>query len=135
MKSFISFEIYVRDVPATKRLLERLFGASTEYADGDFADVWIGNSRIILNALNLSEFTPPNPILKERATDHLGCGLEIVVSTNDLEGVRRQAEVERLKEITPIVAQRWGLRDFRFLLADGYYVRVTEPDEKIKNTW
>lgn len=133
MKSFISLEIYVRSVSDTVEAFKGLFEGSIEYADEGFAIVWLGPTRIILNALKLEEFNQPNPVLKEGALEHLGSGLEVVVSVDDIEKVYQVARQLNLSGVTPIQRQEWGLHDFRFLLSDGYYIRVTEPDDKVSN--
>ena len=134
MKSFISFEIYVKDVLGTASLLENLFSGEREYVDEGFGIIWLGKTRIILNLLNLEEFKQPNPILKVGALEHLGSGLEIVISVDDLVALHSKAK-ELIVDVTPIQEQPWGLKDFRMLLADGYYVRVTEPDSKVSEVW
>ena len=135
MKSFISFELYVRDVQEVTLFLENIFEAEQEYGDNNFAILWLEKTRIILNELKLDEFQPPNPILKDRALEHLGCGLEIVVTVDDLEGAFSRLTEAQAQSLTPITKQPWGLRDFRFLLSDGYYVRVTEPDAGVSKAW
>lgn len=85
--------------------------------------------------MKLSEFTSPNPVLKQGALQHLGSGSELVISVENLEEVYNKVKDSIAKEVGEIKQQEWGLRDFRFLLPDGYYIRVTEPDERVKQNW
>lgn len=134
MKTFISFELYVRRVKATANLFTSLFDATPSELDDDFAILWFGKTRMILNALNLEEFSAPNPVVKDGALAYLGAGVEVVLSVEDFNTIRERAENANLAELTEVVLRPWGLRDFRFLLEDGYYIRVTEADEAVKKS-
>jgi catechol 2,3-dioxygenase-like lactoylglutathione lyase family enzyme len=134
-KGYISLEIYVRDVSMTVNFLVEIFGFEIEYQQEDFANIWLGRTRLILNELKLPEFTSPNPVLNDGAINHLGSGSEIVISVENLEEIYDKVQNSIAKEVGQIKQQKWGLRDFRFLLPDGYYIRVTEPDERVKREW
>ncbi|TAH33476.1 hypothetical protein EYC59_05085 [Candidatus Saccharibacteria bacterium] len=135
MKIFSSFEICVRDVSRTVQLFVDIFEAQKEYEDSTFAVIWFGKSRIILNKLELSEFSAPNPILKAGATEHLGAGLEIVIAVENLSELHGKLQHADVQGLTDIVSREWGLKDFRFAISDGYYIRVTEPDAGVKEVW
>lgn len=135
MKSFISFELYVSRVQETAVFFEKHFGAKQEYGSDTFAILWLGKTRVILDQLNLEELTPANPILKEGALEHRGSGIEIVVSVEKLKRVYKSIAAENVSGLTPIDTRPWGLQDFRFLLPDGYYVRVTEAGKDVSKVW
>lgn len=135
MKTFISFELYVRDVAKTAKFFTSVFDAHVSYEVDDFAMLWFGKTRMILNRLDLAEFKAPNPILKNGALEYLGSGVEVVLSVEDLDTIRKRVEDYGAKELTPVLKQEWGLRDFRFLVSDGQYIRVTEADEAVKPAW
>lgn len=134
MKAFISFELYVRDVQKTLDFFTSVFEAKTGWVEDDFAVLWFGKTRMILNKLNLDEFKAPNPVLNDGALTHLGSGVEIVLSVESIDAVRERID-DKVANLTPIVEQPWGMRDFRFLLQDGYYIRVTEADKDVKSAW
>jgi catechol 2,3-dioxygenase-like lactoylglutathione lyase family enzyme len=57
-----------------------------------------------------------------------GAGVEIVLEVDDPTAV--EAAAARVTEkgwplVEPVTARPWGLRDFRVVDPDGYYVRVT----------
>lgn len=135
MKGFVSLEIYVRDVSSTVKFFCEVFGFEVEYQQEGFANIWFGRTRILLNELKLSEFIAPNPILKEGALQYVGAGSELVISVEDLDTVYNNVQNSIAKEVSAVKKQEWSLRDFRFLLPDGHYIRVTEPDERIKANW
>lgn len=134
MKAFISFELYVRDVPATLNFFTSVLEAKTGWVEDDFAVLWFGKTRIALTRLDLNEFKAPNPVLNDGALKHLGSGVEVVLSVEDLDELHERISSE-VSDITPITKQPWGLRDFRFLLQEGYYIRITEADQGIQSNW
>ena len=134
MKAFISFELYVRDIQATLDFFASAFEAKPGWTEDDFAVLWFGKTRVALTKLDLSEFKAPNPVLRDGALEHLGSGVEVVLSVENLDEIYERVS-GKVPSITSITKQPWGLRDFRFLLEEGYYIRVTEADEDIQSNW
>lgn len=135
MKTFISFELYVRDVEKTAAFFTSVFNARASYTAHDFVMLWFGKTRMILNKLDLAEFKAPNPVLNDGALEHLGSGVEVVLSVEDFDNTRMLVEKYGVKSLTPVIKQEWGLRDFRFLVDDGQYIRVTEADDHVTAAW
>lgn len=127
----LSTEIYVYDVAKSAEFFEHFFGFKVAYQQNDFATLWLGKTRLILNILELDQFTPPNPILKDKAKDYLGAGVELVISIDNLDDTYTRLQKEEVG-VTEIKKQEWGLRDFRFITKEGYYIRVTEPDKSVE---
>jgi len=123
-------EIYVHDVKATTELLLRLFDARLYIEETDYAEIYIGETRLHIQALDMDEFEVKNPVKQPGALEHLGAGVEIGVMVQNLEPIYSMVQKENLPYVSEILVQPWGMRDFRFLLPDGYYIRVTEPPRK-----
>ena len=62
------------------------------------------------------------------------CGFEVdVLEVDDLDDMHER--LTRLGiDVTPLETQRWGLRDFRLLDPDGYYLRLTTPPPESAST-
>ena len=54
-------------------------------------------------------------------------GVEIVLEVDDLEAEERSVTKAGWALEQRITLQPWGLRDFRLLDPDGYYLRITTP--------
>lgn len=54
-------------------------------------------------------------------------GVEIVLEVDDLDAEERSVVEAGWPLEQRITQQPWGLRDFRLLDPDGYYLRVTTP--------
>ncbi|KAA1178161.1 glyoxalase [Rhizobium tropici] len=56
--------------------------------------------------------------------ERLGLGVEIVLSVADIEGSYETARTYG-QPVSELALQPWGMRDFRIMDPDGYYIRVT----------
>jgi catechol 2,3-dioxygenase-like lactoylglutathione lyase family enzyme len=126
----VAVELYVDDVRATAAFFQRYLGFAAERIEDSFAVLWLERTRLLLNSL-ATEFEEHNPIVQPGASAHRGAGVELVLSMPDLEEVHSALYTANLPYLSDIAEQSWGLRDFRFLLPDGFYVRVTEPDDGV----
>jgi len=54
-----------------------------------------------------------------------GLGVELVVVVEDVAALHARAVASGQADISALVAQPWGLTDFRVVDPDGYYIRVT----------
>lgn len=135
----LSVELYVDDVGETAAFFSSCLGFRAERLEPTFASLWLAGSRLVLNAIDGGEFRAPNPILKDGARAHRGAGLELVVSVEDVDELYGRVSGSGYASfVTDITDQYWGLRDFRFLTPDGFYVRVTEFDDEVPEalaTW
>lgn len=118
-------ELYVSDIDSAIKLFVNALGFRLLRNEGDFAELRSINSIILLNT-NVDYLKDhPFSFLTSKDKDR-GIGVEIGIVVQDLEATREIVIREGITEITPIKSQSWGLRDFRFHMADGYYIRVTE---------
>ena len=54
-----------------------------------------------------------------------GARVEVVLEVEDLDAAREQIEAAGYPIAEAATDRPWGLRDFRLLDPDGYYLRVT----------
>ena len=54
-----------------------------------------------------------------------GAGVEIVLEVEDVEIALEAFERAGRDVVEPLLARPWGLRDFRVVDPDGYYLRIT----------
>lgn len=127
MKSpYIFLELYVLDLQARIDFFVKCFDAVINKTEGeDFAELYIGETRLLLNSMPVDKFGVQNPIRKQGALEHLGAGVEVGIWVQDLEAARAKVAAQNMPYISEIASQPWGARDFRFLLPEGYYVRVS----------
>ncbi|ARO23519.1 glyoxalase/bleomycin resistance protein/dioxygenase family protein [Rhizobium sp. TAL182] len=80
-----------------------------------------GDAVIAINSQSVLSSDHP---LRGEIGNRVGLGVEIVLKVADVEDAYRKAE-ESGWPLSALATQPWGLRDFRLVDPDGYYVRVT----------
>lgn len=121
----LRIELFVRDPARSQQFYASLFGLAVR-ASGpssrDYVAIECGGVRIGLGAIGS---LPPGHRFGSIAGAMRGAGVEIVLEVEDLEACERRAR-SLDATIEPLRHRPWGLRDFRVLDPDGYYLRVTE---------
>ena len=126
----VRFELFVRDRERSIRFYEHALGFTRErknrWNSSRYTQIVNGSACIGLCPL---ASLPANHYFRAATSDRLGVGTEIVFEVDDLPAYARRAQlVDAIFE--PIARRPWGLRDFRVIDPDGYYIRVTESDEE-----
>ncbi|MGO7861653.1 VOC family protein [Rhizobium ruizarguesonis] len=118
----LSLELFVESPEKSIDFYRRVLGfevqgsASTEYTMLENGDAVVAiNSRSVLST--------DHPLLIASG-QRAGLGVEIVLKVADVEDAYRAAK-ESGWPVSDLALQPWGLRDFRLVDPDGYYVRVT----------
>jgi hypothetical protein len=118
--------IYVKDVSKTASLFERALGAEARTLQPDMVELRVGNGRLLLNDESMAG-----------SMEQLDAGkpeqqLEFGIFVDDIETVHENIVVitktsakSEIPFISDIEERKSGLRDFRFKLPEGYYVRIT----------
>jgi lactoylglutathione lyase len=119
----LRLELFVDDLGRSVDFYRRALGFRLVRQDPGYASLC--NGAVVLG------LGPAAGLPKRR-----GAGVEVVLEVDDLDAA--YARVRRAG-VRPVEAPRgrpWGLRDFRILDPDGYYLRVTDgkagcgPDEE-----
>lgn len=123
-------ELFVSQPLATVAFYERLLGFELERQGDDYWSLRNGSVALGVGAAESLEhghhFLRPSAAGSAR-----GVGVELVLELPSLEAVdtmyeRIRSDVEAAGgRIEPAMNRAWGLRDFRVVDPDGYYIRVT----------
>jgi hypothetical protein len=116
--------IYVKNVPKTASLFRKAFGAQARALQPNMIELTVGSGRLLLNEREMQ-----GPVTTIAQTDK---ELELGIWVNDLEavynkvnGMTSDTKTSEIRYISEIEKKKSGIQDFRFRLAEGYYVRVT----------
>jgi len=118
----LRLELFVTDVQASIEFYRRVLNFQViGQASADYTMLTNGEAAISFNKREALGHDHPL-----RATDgeRLGLGVEIVLNVADIEGFYETTRT-RGHPVSELVLQPWGLRDFRIIDPDGYYIRVT----------
>lgn len=122
-------ELFVADLDASIQFYEDALGFTLERREDDYASVRRGQAVL---GLGLVTKLPPHGagpgFTQERVADERGAGVEIVLEVENLDNACARFESAGERVIEPIRMQPWGLRDFRIVDPDGYYLRVTTKE-------
>ena len=116
--------IYVKNVPKTANLFRRVLNAEARLLQPDLIELTVGTGRLLLNQ---REMQGPKRLVAEAENE-----LELGIWVHDIEAVYDKVstasdndENSQIHYISEIEQQKSGIQDFRFRLAEGYYIRVT----------
>lgn len=124
----LRFELFVQDVKASVRFYQATLGLeppATWSADG-YVPVSAGSVTVGLQ--RLTNLPAGHHFSPSRLAGPRGVGLEIVVEVDDVDLAYAKAlpGAEHCGgSVEPLADQPWGLRDFRLVDPDGYYLRIT----------
>lgn len=122
--SSIFIELYVCNIPYNIELFSKILGFKVIRNEGDFAELRLRNSMLLLNDGSDLEYTHPFKSRLDPANN--GIGTEIGFDVSNLSKVYEQASGFSGIKVSEIKMQSWGLKDFRIITPDNYYLRVTE---------
>jgi lactoylglutathione lyase len=121
------FELFVVDIDTTVKFYEATLGFTSTTHERGYVALTSGDVEI---GLGLIVGLPDDHHFRTRwpVGSAPGLGVEIVLEVDDVDAFFMQAK-DRAHDgggrIEDIADQPWGLRDFRLIDPDGYYVRVT----------
>jgi uncharacterized glyoxalase superfamily protein PhnB len=116
-------ELFVRDVPRSAAFYRDVLGFETlREAPGGYTSIAREGAVLGLNAVDRM---PADHPVRPKPDAPVGLGVELVVVVADVAALHARAAASGCREVSPLVAQPWGLTDFRVLDPDGYYIRIT----------
>ena len=119
-------ELFVADLDASIRFYEVALGFGLDRREDDYASLRRGQAVLGLGAVSKLPLDGPGPgFTQSRMAADPGAGVEIVLEVEDLEEAHARFERAGKRAAEPIRTQPWGLRDFRIVDPDGYYLRIT----------
>ncbi|PDS34434.1 MULTISPECIES: VOC family protein [Rhizobium] len=118
----LSLELFVETPGKSLDFYQRVLGFEVQgSASAEYTMLKNGDAVIAINSRSVLSSDHP---LRIEIGDRVGLGVEIVLKVADVEGAYRAAK-ESGWPVSDLALQPWGLRDFRLIDPDGYYVRVT----------
>ena len=123
MDNDLRLELYVDDIERSVAFYTNALGFNagpSEYPT--YRPIERRGMRLALQTI--SQLAPDHPLVRGAPGVPRGLGVEIVLEVDDLEELHGRLAGLGL-DVSPLKTQDWGLRDFRVLDPDGYYLRIT----------
>lgn len=123
----VFFELYVVDLPHYVSIFRDALAFEVVEDDGDFVKVASSHGTVLLNSI--ATLPDSHPFAAYRTHPQRGMGVELGVVTRELDRAWKAARALNGVVVTEITHQEWGMSDFRIHTREGYFLRVTTPDE------
>ena len=119
----LRLELFVKSVPASMDFYTRVLGFETiSHKPNDYSVFRLGNIQIALQSQ--SQLPDDHPL---KPMQHpVGLGIEIVLEVENIDLAYARIQEQNWQLADTLAQRSWGLRDFRVLDPDGFYIRVTE---------
>jgi catechol 2,3-dioxygenase-like lactoylglutathione lyase family enzyme len=121
-------ELFVDDIEASIRFYERALGFRVIRREAEYASLERGGAALGLGSITALPADGEGPgFTRSRLAGVRGAGVEIVLEVGDVGAALEAVERAGHRVVEPLRDRPWGLRDFRVVDPDGYYLRITHP--------
>ncbi|MBX4974781.1 VOC family protein [Rhizobium lentis] len=118
----LTLELFVQTPERSIDFYQRVLGFDVQGSvSPEYTMLRNGDAVIAINSRSVLSRDHP---LRTEIGDRVGLGVEIVLKVANVENAYRKAK-ESGWPLSALAMQPWGLRDFRLVDPDGYYVRVS----------
>ncbi len=122
----VRFELFVRDIGVAIAFYSGVMGFDLIREEPGYSSLRRGE--VILGLGSISKLPVEGGYFtREIAGYRRGLGVEIVLEVNDLDAYHARILASGYEISEPLRERPWGLRDFRVVDPDGYYLRITSP--------
>ena len=121
----LRLELFVEDMDAAIDFYTRVVGFELVRNEPDYY-ASLCNGNVILGLGPVSKLPAQGGYFTRDITDQRrGLGVEIVLEVDDVDAWHRRVLASGRPVFEPLQERPWGLRDFRIVDPDGYYLRIT----------
>lgn len=124
----LRFELFVDDVEVSVRFYGATLGLRPPASWSPDGYVPLHAGAITIGVQHHTKLPPGHYFTADHLSGPRGVGVEVVVEVNDVDAAYARAAQQAERHgghVQPLTDRPWGLRDFRLIDPDGYYVRVT----------
>jgi lactoylglutathione lyase len=120
----VRFELFVHEMGAAVALYTGVMGFDLVREEPGYASLRRGE--VILGLGPISKLPAEGGYFtRDIAEQQRGLGVEIVLEVDDLDAYHARILASGYELFKPLRERLWGLRDFRVVDPDGYYLRIT----------
>lgn len=120
------FELFADGVVALCDFFVRVLRFEVVQSSPSYVALSSGQIRIGLGSV--SGLPAGHPLRPRNGDERKGLGVEIVIETADVDTFYLHVQSTGYAIALPLGTRSWGLRDFRVMAPEGYYVRVTSRE-------
>lgn len=126
-RTSLRVELFVANVARSVAFYRDVLGflGSAGDATGDEGRYRVVHRGAVILGLCAAETLPADHPAARRPDRPPGSGVELVIEVDDVEDELARVRASGVLVASELADQPWGLRDFRLVDPDGYYLRVT----------
>ena len=118
------FELFVREMGVAVAFYTEVMGFDLLREEPGYSSLRRGE--VILGLGPISKLPTEGGYFTRGIAEHRrGLGVEIVLEVDDLDAYHARILASEYEIFEPLRERPWGLRDFRVVDPDGYYLRIT----------
>jgi lactoylglutathione lyase len=119
-------ELFVDDIDASIRFYEHALGFRLTRREADYGSLERESAVLGLGSIDKLPAAGSGPgFTRAGLAGRRGAGVEIVLEVSDVEAALQAVLSAGVQPVEPLRDRPWGLRDFRVVDPDGYYLRIT----------
>jgi catechol 2,3-dioxygenase-like lactoylglutathione lyase family enzyme len=119
----LRIELFVRDLERAAAFYHDVLGFERAPEHDGYISVTRGAATIGLGRIDA--LPQSHPLRARDANERRGVGVEVVVEVEDVDAAHAIVAAAGWPVLVPTGERPWGLRDFRLLDPDAYYIRIT----------
>ena len=119
-------ELFVDNLDVSIGFYERALGFRVIRREADYASLAREGANLGLGSIAKLPAEADGPgFSRARLAGVRGAGVESVLEVRDIDAALARVERAGFSVVEPLRDRPWGLRDFRLVDPDGYYLRIT----------
>ncbi|PLR75460.1 lactoylglutathione lyase [Bacillus sp. V3-13] len=122
MKVKFRLELFVEDLQKSIEFYEQILGL--EFVDKSETGAMIKQNDFAL-LLTPDSVLNKNHFLRKGGLHPKGKGVEFIIVTDDIDRLFKRVLEKKYPVESTLTLQSWGMKDFRIVDPDGYYLRLT----------
>ena len=131
MGTSLRIEVFSADLAATADFYARVLGFTVVRDERAAASPYLALARdaVLVGAVLVG--AAARPAVADPAARRPPTGVELVLEVDDLAAERARVADAGWPVLAEVARRPWGLRDFRLLAPDGYFLRITERGREL----
>lgn len=123
----IRLELFTSDIPKTVDFYQKVLGFEKLDPPGPTYQP-VQKGQVVLGIGLLESLGDDHYFNSSQSGIQFGYGAEIVLEVKNIQSLYNKVKLTGVKFESELMDRPWGLRDFRILDPNGYYIRVTSKD-------
>ncbi|WP_156291880.1 VOC family protein [Oceanobacillus salinisoli] len=119
----LRMELFVKDIEKSMEFYSNVLGFSLP-KDTNKSYISVRNDEVVIGLGEMKNLPESHP-LKAPDGQQIGLGVEIVLEVEDVKAVYNKVLAKEYPIQARLTRRPWGLKDFRIMDPDGYYLRIT----------